>query len=121
MSFGNGDDDVRRVKFTTSVSTSHNRLDVFAQTGITGWLDTITIFIEDSSGNEVYAGQVTHSQHIFTSFDLPLNTYTTYYVYSDNREWDCWIYRYDFTEYNRSAAPSNTPSYASNMVYNPDT
>ncbi len=35
---------------------------------------------------------------------------------------DCWIYRYDFSaDYARSATPSNTPSYASNMVYDPDT
>ena len=122
VSFGNGDDDARRVKFTTTVSNSHNHLDVFAQTGITGWLDTITIFMEDSSGDEVYGGQVTHNQHIFTSYDLPLDTYTTYYVYSDNRDWDCWIYRYDFSaDYARSAVSSDTPSYASNMVYNPET
>lgn len=122
VSFGNGDDDARRVKFTTSVSNSQNHLDIFAQTDITGWLETITIFTEDSSGNEVYGGQVTHNQHIFTSYDLPLDTYTTYYVYSGNRDWDCWIYRYDFSAYNaRSATPFDVPSCASNMVYNPDT
>lgn len=122
VSFGNGSDDVRRVKFTTNVSTAHNHLDVFAQTGVTGWLDTITIFIEDSSGEEVYGGQVTHNQHIFTDYDLPLSTYSTYYVYSDNRKWDCWIYRYDFTDdYSRSTSTSDTSSYASNMVYNPGT
>lgn len=35
---------------------------------------------------------------------------------------DCRIYRYDFSaDYAGSAAPSNTPSYALNMVYDPDT
>lgn len=122
VSFGNGNNDVRRVKFTTTVSNSHNHLDVFAQTGITGWLETITIFMENSSGNEVNGGQVTHNQHIYTSYNLPLDTYTTYYVCSSNQEWDCWIYRYDFSaDYAKSTAAFDTPSYASNMVYNPET
>lgn len=120
VSFGNGTDDVRRVKFTTTVSTSHNRLNVFAQTSVLGWLDTITIFIENSSGTEVYGGQVTHNQHIYTDFNLPLNTYTTYYVCSNNRKWDCWIYRYDYTDdYSRSIDLCDMT--ASNMIYNPDT
>lgn len=120
VSFGNGTGDVRRVKYPTDISISNNKLDVFAQTGILGWLDTITIFIEDSSGQEVYGGQVTHNQHIFTDDDLPLGNYTIYYVDSDNREWDCWLYRFDFTESaSRSAMSSDVT--ASNMVYNPVT
>lgn len=116
VSFGNGSNDVRRVKFTTNVSTARNHLDVFAQTWITGWLDTITIFIEDSSGNEVYGGQVGHNQHIFTDYNLPLGTYTTYYVSGSSRDWDCWIYRYDFNGTYRSTDASDITS---NMVYNP--
>lgn len=119
VSFGNGPDDVRRVKFETTVSERYNHLDAFAQTGITGWLDTITIFIENSNGNEIHGGQVNDGQHILTSNDLPLDTYTTYYVYSSKRKWDCWLYRYDFTDdYTRSAS---SPDITSNMVYNPDT
>ena len=121
VTFGNGNDDIRRVKFTTNVSTAYNHLDVFAQAPITGWLDTITIFIEDSSGTEVYGGQVTHNQHILTSYNIPLDTYTIYYVDSDSGKWDCWIYRYDFTaDYTRNATPSDT-AYSSDVVYNPDT
>lgn len=120
VSFGNGDDDVRRVKFTNTISIPHNSLIAFARTGVLGWLNTITIFVEDSSGDEVYGGQVTHNQHLTTSYDLPLDTYTTFYVYSGNQKWDCWIHRFDFTDdYSRSATYHYMAD--SNMVYNPNT
>jgi len=64
VSFGNGSDDARRVRFSTKIDCTNNRLDVFAQTAVTGWLAKITIFVENSSGTEVAGGQVGHNQHI---------------------------------------------------------
>ena len=121
VAFGNGANDVRRVKFTTNVSTAHNHLSVFAQTSVTGWLEKISIFIEDRNGNEIAGGQVTHDQHVLTSYDLPLNTYTTYYVYNKNRNWDCWIYRYDFSADYLSRTKNTTSGQVADMVYNPYT
>lgn len=117
VSFGNGVDDALRVKFTSDINYTNNHLDVFAQTGVTGWLSTITIFIENSNGTEVGGGQVTHGQHVATSYNLPLDTYTTYYVYSGERDWDCWIYRYDF-RYTNSASIASAGNNTG-MVYNP--
>ena len=115
VKFGNGKDDVRRMKFTTKIDYSNNKLDVFAQTDMTGWLSKITIFIEDSSGEEEVGGQVTHNQHIYTSSNLPTDTYNTYYVYSGSNKWDCWIYRYDF----RTRASGTGSDMIGDMVYNP--
>lgn len=111
VSFGSGTSNVRRVKFTTKIDITNNFLDVFAQTNVTNWLTgKITIFIEDTNGNEVYGGIVGHNQHIFTSYDLPLGTYTIYYVDSTGHKWDCWIYRHDFRSSASSSAISETES-----------
>lgn len=118
VAFGNGSDKARRVKFTNKVTTTHNMLDAFAQTSVTGWLDTITVFIENSKGNEVNGGQVTHNQHIFTDNNVPIDTYTTYYVYGGNRKWDCWFYQYDFSEEYKNSRAVNADI---DMVYNPAT
>ena len=123
VSFGNGQSDVIRAKFTNNISVSHNRLDVFAQTSVTGWLEKISIFIEDSSGNQVEGGQVTHNQHILTDSNLDLDTYTAYFVYNKNRKWDCWVYRYDFTaDYSRSndtIESYNKAYHDTGLVYDP--
>lgn len=122
VAFGNKNTEVRRVKFTTKVSTRNNKLDVFAQTSPTGWLKKITIFIENSAGREIEGGQVTHNQHIFTNSNLPLGSYTTYYVFNGSRNWDCWIYQYDFTGTRSSMRTMmNDDVEKVDTVFNPET
>lgn len=97
-------------------------LDVFAQTSVTGWLQKISIFIEDSRGREIKGGQVTHNQHLNTSKNLALGTYTTYYVYNNSRKWDCWIYQYDFRNSAKSTISSiHNETLDMDRIYNPAT
>ena len=122
VSFGNNSNDVTKVKFTTKVNSTDNMLDVFAQTSILGWLGKISIFIEDSSGREIVGGHVTHNQHLDTSKDLPLGTYTTYYVENNSKKWDCWIYQYDFSDFAKSTVSSIYNGTTDiDRVYNPAT
>lgn len=124
ISFGNGDGKYRRTKHTQKIDVTNNKLDAFAQASPTNWLSKITIFIENSSGEEVAGGQVTHNQHVYTSSNLPKSTYTAYYVFTGEKKWDCWLYRYDFSSSSSSSSTSVNDISANiekGMVFNPAT
>lgn len=80
--------DAQRTKFNFNVSSGKS-LDLWAQTSFSGWLKKISIFVENSSGNQVAGNYVTHNQHIFTS--IGSGKYSCYYVGSDGDKWDSWL------------------------------
>ena len=79
VSFGNGSDDIRRVRFTNKIDTKNNKLDLFAQAPPGHWLQKISIFVDDSSGDEVVGKIVTHNQHVYTSSNLPYGLLCPYW------------------------------------------
>lgn len=120
--FGPNSTEAKRVKFKNNVAVKYNTFDAFAETSVSGWLENLTIFIENSSGTQIAGGQVGHNQHVTTKFLTPKETYTTYYVYNKRRKWDCWIIRYDHRN-NISGASTLTAQKkdgtTGDFVYNP--
>lgn len=94
----------------------NNRIDTFAQTSITNWLDKIAVNITNSKGDYMQNKTVTHNQHTYYQ---ATNTgrYTVEYTDTKKNTWDIWIQVDKFGEPQYPKFASLQSSNAEAMIY----
>jgi len=93
-----------RASHKVEISDNHRKIDAFAQTNWTNWLDKIVISIDDSNGNDIVSKSVTHNQHLYyrTIDDSPTGEWKVSYLEEDKNSWDLWLFLWDTDVYSKS-------------------